>query len=222
MKNLVVHIDDQSTAFLAGIYDDLPARGTAVLWYSVPKEHEPNLLEDIQRRERVFILGHGTPHGPLGHDVNWSALAPALAKKTGNLYIWCMADEFVREHKLSGLACGMFLSEVREAELYGISATSEQVASSNSFFSKVVRVALAMNDLSLVRQMYRMDDNPVADFNRNRIHTFVDGVSTPEQYREPLENRLKWDVEKLKKYMGPWDGWADPYWNPRQAEAPAL
>jgi hypothetical protein len=73
------------------------------------------------------MLGHGSPFGLLnfgqfpgaGSHIIDESMALPLKCKTSSIFIWCYSDQFIQRHGLKGMSCGMFISEVREAEYYG-------------------------------------------------------------------------------------------------------
>jgi hypothetical protein len=122
MKTLIIHPKDPTTNVLKGIYSGI--NNKTVINGGIPKL---DLRKLMNTHERIFMLGHGSPWGLLsmgqfpntnGYIID-DSMAVELREKTNNLYIWCHANQFVRRHGLSGLKCGMFISEVVESFIYG-------------------------------------------------------------------------------------------------------
>lgn len=104
------------------------------------------------------------------------SMAVELKDKTLNLYIWCHADQYVRRHRLSGLNCGMFISEVMEAFIYGFEDVDlATIDRSNEIFVHIV--AKYINEPMGILYEKLIDEyglvaryNPVAKFNLERLH----------------------------------------------------
>ncbi len=121
MKTLIIHPQDPTTSFLSQIY--APLKNKTIIRGGISK---PELLKLIESQDRVIMLGHGSPYGLLNRGqfpgaglyiIDDSMVLP-LKNKINSVFIWCNADQFVQRHGLTGLNCGMFISEVREAEYY--------------------------------------------------------------------------------------------------------
>jgi hypothetical protein len=172
---LVIHMDDRSTDFLKVIYEGY---GFPVISQRVT---EQELREAIEAHPRIFMLGHGGPGGLFAgayqiHD----GFGDLLRSKRNGLYIWCNADAYARRNKLSGLVSGMFISEVGEARMFGITATQEEVDASNNAFSITVRAALDQGaPPSMVRQCYTHATCQITKFNQERLYVFAEGEPTP-------------------------------------------
>lgn len=179
MKTLVIHPADHTTDFLTGIYSRLNIK--TVVNGGIPKL---GLRKLIETHDRIFMLGHGSPWGLLsvgqfpntnGYIID-DSMAVELKEKTSNLYIWCHADQFVRRHGLSGLHCGMFISEVTEAYFYGFEDVDwATVEKSNEIFALIV--AKYINEPMEVlykKLIYEYcllaRTNPIARFNLERLY----------------------------------------------------
>jgi hypothetical protein len=98
-----------------------------------------------------------------------------LKQQNDNIYIWCNADKFVRNHNLKGLYSGMFISEVGEAEYCEVEATQNQVDTSNYLFSYLLGSQLLIDpDLrgayQNVGSQYSIlaESNKVVEYNSER------------------------------------------------------
>jgi hypothetical protein len=187
MKTLIVHPKDPSTDVLTGIYSSI--NNKTIINGGIPIL---DLKKLIKTHDRIFMLGHGSPWGLLsmgqfpftGTYIIDDSFVDELKGKTSNLYIWCHADQFVRRHRLSGLNCGMFISEVVEAFVYGFEdmdwATIEK---SNEIFVHIV--SKYINDPMEVlykKLIYEYEllawRNPIARFNVERLY-----LNSPASYK---------------------------------------
>jgi len=176
MKNLFVHMADESTDFLAEIYRGVPGK---VIRNDIPTDEMNQLIE---QHERVVMMGHGSPSGLFG--IASGAIisqrnAEALRDKE-NIYIWCHASAFVRNYDLKGFSTGMFISEVGEAVYCGINETpalQEHVTKSNDTFASLVRENIDKPTAEIhnnVKAYYncQYQDHPVVEYNSNRLVLF--------------------------------------------------
>lgn len=172
MKILVIHPFDPSTEFLREIY----ANVNATVVRKIPGNEEMMCL--IDGHDRIVMLGHGSPFGLFhingsGYIIH-SKLAWLLAEKD-NVYVWCHADQFVKNTKLKGFSSGMFISEVSEASMYGIKAPRTEVEISNYAFAFTLgRVIDKPSDIILetVKSEYVDTSSPVINFNHQRMYKF--------------------------------------------------
>ena len=180
MKTLIIHPDDRSTDFLRSIYRDL--KDATVITSDVPRKELHHLIE---QHEQVVMLGHGSPGGLF----NVARIGDGLFTISRNevpllrdkqcVFIWCHADQFVREHRLKGLSSGMFISEVSEAMWCRVPATQDEVDTSNDRFAQRLGEALAASEdhqqiLEHVATDYETLAmvNPVAAYNAERWYLF--------------------------------------------------
>jgi hypothetical protein len=142
MKRLVIHPKDRSTEFLSKVYENLD--GVTLVQGDVCKDQIRDLIDC---HDQAMIMGHGTPDGLLSvgqfpgslvHIIDRS-FGPQLAEKTNSVFIWCNADEYVNHNELKGFYTGMFISEVTEAYLMGLSGTTQrEVDESNISFVETI------------------------------------------------------------------------------------
>jgi len=178
MKTLVIHPGDRSTDFLKPIYKDITA---TVITGGVSKD---DVLKMINEHDRIMMMGHGSPWGLFsigkflnshGHIID-NTMVHALSQKKNNVFIWCNADQFVKRHELKGLYSGMFISEVGEAYVCGLSNTPQSTVdeSNNSFatmLGKVINKPLNEAYKSVKRQYTLLaKSNPVANYNSQRLY----------------------------------------------------
>lgn len=178
MNTLIIHPEDKTTNFLMRIYADIPK--ATVVTGGVTRERLKGL---IRSHDRVMMMGHGSFCGLLSvgnfpDSVMYAVdheFANLLRSKRESVFIWCYALSFVHKHGLHGFACDMFISEDLEAEMMGVSATSEQVEESNQAFGRIVGVNIHKESIPLyesVTEAYSelAKTNPVAAYNLKRLY----------------------------------------------------
>jgi len=185
MKTLIIHPEDPTTTFLDPIYAGIPNQ-TRVQGNCSKEE----VLDLIQAHDRVLMMGHGSPLGLMSmnkftiQNFGWSSYiidekaVRLLKAKKESLFIWCHADSFLEYHKgLPGFYTGMFISEVGEAEQYGVHGVSqEEVDESNHLFSREVEKAIHLPAAELCRQVKKgygqlaAAGNPIAAYNCERLY----------------------------------------------------
>ena len=168
--SLVIHPFDPSTTFLSAIYEQ---KHFDIV--NDPFVNQDQIVQLIETHKRIICLGHGSPFGLFGgyefllHD----GLSPILKHKE-LVSIWCHADQFMRVHRLNGFFCGMFVSEVGEADLYNIPyQDNKEIEISNNLFASVLGKYIDSagdNILELVQREYHDENNPVITFNRNGLY----------------------------------------------------
>jgi hypothetical protein len=186
MKNLIIHPQDPTTSFLSQIY--APLSNKTIIRGVICK---PELLKLIESHDRVLMLGHGSPRGLLNpgqfpdaglYIIDNSMVSP-LKNKTSSIFIWCNADQFVQRHGLAGLNCGMFISEVLEAENNGFDNMDwDLIDQSNERFALIVsRYINESVDILYQNLCYEYEilarTNPIARFNSERIYFTCAGTN---------------------------------------------
>jgi hypothetical protein len=169
MKTLVIHIEDRTTDFLKKIYENIDCT-------IIRDGYSGDIIREIKNHDRIIMCGHGCPSGLFGkRGMIISNFAVPYLRDKECIFIWCNADKFVKKHNLTGFYSGMFISEVTEAEMYGIKTNEEDICFSNIFFSRMVGNCLR-DDMSLketfmiVKDNYTDEKNPVVGFNNNRLY----------------------------------------------------
>ena len=183
MKTLVIHPNDRSTNFLTPIYINLKSfpdfDDVTIIRGGVTKDE---VDEQIKQHDRIMMMGHGSPQGLFAVGqfgmqafiINYTTV-PLLQDKEC-VFIWCNADQFVKEHNLKGLYSGMFISEVIEANVCGLPNTSQSIVDeSNDYFAKELG---SVSEKSLdemyqhIKYTYGLltEDNAVAEYNNNRLY----------------------------------------------------
>jgi hypothetical protein len=172
--------DDRSTDFLKPIYQNIPNK--TVVTGGIKRS---TVRELIQSHDRVIMLGHGAPSGLFAAGqfreammvIDYS-MVDLLRQGADNIYIWCNADQFVKQYGLKGIYSGMFISEVGEGE-YCLARTYPQtlVDTSNNTFATALGEALGMESSTrdifenmMVEYSDLITDNAIADYNFKRLY----------------------------------------------------
>lgn len=180
---LVIHPKDRTTAVLSAIYAGL--EDVRLLDQSVSNAGIKHALHHVSVNERIILLGHGSEKGLFSRTddtkdefdrliVNHSH-AYYLRKHNGNIVgVWCNADLFARKEGLHGLFSGMIISEMSEAELYGIETTPDELTSETEKLAQRLRALFDETvPLSEIPQRLKaMDDvhSPLTEFNYRNFH----------------------------------------------------
>lgn len=179
MKTLVIHPHDSTTDFLKPVYEHVPNR--TVIDGGVTREELGGL---IGSHDRIMMMGHGSPAGLLsvgqfpgaGIFIVDHRLMPVLENKKNSIFIWCNADHFVEYYELDGFYSGMFVSEVHEALMMGLTDISQVlIDQSNDWFS--LTAGRHINDASPERICENIKreygiltiTNSIAEYNHNRL-----------------------------------------------------
>lgn len=179
---LVIHPEDRTTDVLKILYEGLDAQ---VIVDDCSRPVIDHLLKHASTRERVMLLGHGSDKGLffrrddtknefdkviVAHRNNYM-----LRQHGGNMIgIWCHANLFAQAEGLHGLFSGMIISEMAEAEEYGIAATHEEILASNKvMFGKLRRLLDEKVLLHKIPEMMKAWDDehtPLSEFNYGNFH----------------------------------------------------
>jgi hypothetical protein len=172
-RTLVIHPHDQSTHFLKPIYESIPNKTIITGGLFVD---EVNKL--IYNHDQIIMLGHGSPRGLFGINFNRSYVVGEnqveLLQDKECIFIWCHADQFVKEHNLKGLHSGMFVSEVGEALMYKLKGDKQLVNESNDVFAHMLG-SVINNPLNEVFDYIKSDygrfakTNEIAKYNHERL-----------------------------------------------------
>lgn len=136
---LVIHPEDRTTTVLSILYEGVDVNVVSGNCSNKEMEH---LLHHVSTQEHIMLLGHGSDKGLFYREddtkndfdkiIVGHSHAFHLRKHGGNLIgIWCHADRFARAEGLHGLFSGMIISEVQEAEEYGVEVTQDEISASN-------------------------------------------------------------------------------------------
>lgn len=143
---LVIHPKDRTTAVLQLLYEGLEAQ---VVAGDCSNREMGRLLHHANTGERIMLLGHGADKGLFyrkddtksGFDkiIVGHPQAYLLRRHHGSMVgIWCHADLFAQAEGLHGLFSGMIISEMSEAEEYGVATDKESMDYANrTMFSQL-------------------------------------------------------------------------------------
>jgi len=178
MKTLVIHPHDETTHFLKPIYEDIPNKTVITGGWFIAE------VEDlISKHDRIIMLGHGSPRGLFGINFNRSYVIDKdtvdLLENKECIFIWCHADQFVKEHNLKGLYSGMFVSEVGEALMYNLKGDKKLINESNNAFAFMLGSVINKMPLNEAYNQVKKDYgwlsklNEIANYNNERLEYAV-------------------------------------------------
>lgn len=177
-KTLVIHPKDKTTDFLKPIYDNIYHK--TIINGGMTQEQ---LHEEINKYERIIMLGHGSPNGLFnmgdfvncGYIINHKSVEYLKGKE--NIFIWCNADSFVKKYELSGLYSGMFISDFGEATLFNKDNdwTEKCIVESNDKFAdilgKSINTTLDNTHLIVTKEYGKFgENNSIASYNNERLY----------------------------------------------------
>lgn len=179
---LVIHPRDKTTAMLSALYDRLSAHVVDDLRSTKEISH---LLHHTSAQERIMLLGHGSEKGlffrtddskdEFDKTIVGHPHAFHLRKHGGNIVaIWCNANRFARTEGLHGLFSGMIVSELKEAQLYQVETTIDELNRENIKISKRLRLLLdegiPLNEIP--ERILALNDvkSPLTTFNYNNFY----------------------------------------------------
>lgn len=174
-KTLIIHPKDNSTDFLAPIYESVPNK--TVIKGGIEKAR---LKELMYLHDRIMIMGHGSPQGlctvgafkGLDSVIVDDSMVKILKGKRNSVFIWCYADAFVKKHDLKGLYTGMFISELSEAydcDVEGVN--SSDVNESNTSFSALLSKCIENDTPSIFNDITNGYGN-IAKTNKIALYNF--------------------------------------------------
>lgn len=183
MKTLIIHPKDRSTQFLDVIYKNM--ENVTLITGGKTKQQ---ILELIKEHDRCMFMGHGSPAGlfSVGQFRGTSNayiidgfMVNELKKKDNTVFIWCNADQFVRQHGLKGFFSGMFISEVGEAYYCGLPGTTQDIVDESNYgFVEMLSECINQPQdvmFKTIKDAYGelAEANPVAYYNHSRLYLSV-------------------------------------------------
>jgi len=172
-KTLVIHPHDQSTHFLKPIYENIPNKTIITGGLFVD---EVNKL--IYNHDQIIMLGHGSPKGLFGVNFKRSYVIDEdqvdLLQDKECIFIWCHADQFVKQHGLKGFYSGMFVSEVGEALMYKLKGDKKLINESNNTFAFMLGSVINQPLPEIYKQVKKdygwlAERNEIAKYNHERL-----------------------------------------------------
>lgn len=177
---IVIHPKDRTTQMLEILYEATPHEKVND---TLSKNQLRSLLYAVSTSEPIMLLGHGCEEGLLTRNDDTKddfkklidhSFSHILKKHNGRIFaIFCHAKDFAEKEHLHGLFSGMIISEMEEAESYGIPTTIEELDKENIKLAKNLRVLLDKEIpwCEIPRMMQSLDDShtPLTEFN---YHSF--------------------------------------------------
>lgn len=179
---LVIHPKDHTIAYLSALYKGVD--NAVIISGNISRADLNHKLHHTPKSERILLLGHGSDKGlfwrnddmerfdgiVLGHPHTYH-----LRNHGSNIIaVFCNADKFAQEEHLHGLFTGMIISELSEAEEFGIQTSEEEIECENRKFVERLRSLLEGNVslCDIPQRMLEMDDShtPLTEFNYHRIY----------------------------------------------------
>jgi hypothetical protein len=169
MKTFVLHPDDRSTDFLKEIY--LGKGWTVCTRWGISKNY---MMAMVECHDRIIMMGHGCPQGLLGFTyIFMDSDFIKLLQTKQCVCIWCNADRYVIPNNIQGFYTGMFISEVSEANYFGINVHQDTVNRSNKLFAFEMKLCLDHDDpkdiCEEIRSTY-VGNSEVYEFNNKRLY----------------------------------------------------
>lgn len=178
---LVIHPTDKTTEMLSILYEGLEAR---LIETDCSNKEMGYLLRHTSPNERIMLLGHGSDKGLyfrkndeeedfdgiiVGHPQ-----AYYLLKHCGGIIgIWCHAVEFANKEGLHGLFSGMIISEMSEAEEYGVATDKESMDRTNRImFTQLRRLLGNGTPLHEIPECLKALDTTQSDLSRFNYERF--------------------------------------------------
>ncbi len=177
----MIHPKDRTTQMLSILYEGLGAR---LIEYNCSNREMGHLLHRLPPSERVMLLGHGCDKGLFfrkndeeeGFDgiIVGHPQAYYLRNHHGGIIgIWCHAVEFARKEGLHGLFSGMIISEISEAEEYGVLTDKESLDKTNRIMFAQLRKLLDDGvPLHTIPERMRALDSTQSDLSRFNYERF--------------------------------------------------
>ena len=172
----VIHTTDPTTQALTLLYEER----TDVTCRLTETATNGDVLRTIAEADSLMMLGHGNEYGLFSNPNRQgryerllvSARHAEFLRQKPCIGIWCKADEFARRYGLRGLFSGMIISEMEEAELYGVPTTKEELIEELHKFAR--RLAFCIDRYGpeeTPQQMKALDDkqSPLTRFNYERL-----------------------------------------------------
>ena len=173
MKTLIIHPHDESTHFLKPIYESIPNKTVITGGWGIV-----GVRTLISMHDRIIMMGHGSPKGLFGINFNRSYVidedtVDSLQYKKC-IFIWCHADQFVKQNGLKGLYSGMFVSEVTEALIYKLKGDKQLVTESNNTFAFMLGSVINQPLPEIYKQVKKdygwlAERNEIAKYNHERL-----------------------------------------------------
>lgn len=150
MKRLIIHPEDRTTAFLKTIYEGW--EDSEIHTEKLTSREVKKLFHHCSPTSQIMLLGHGSDKGLFYREDDTKPEFDCvmvghthrhfLQQHHNIIAVFCNADQFARAEGLHGLFTGMIISELSEAEEYGISTTQKELNTENAKFASCIRLLL--------------------------------------------------------------------------------
>lgn len=182
MKRLIIHPKDHTTDFLEALYEGWP--DCEIYRVKLTSKEVNQRFHHCSSATQIMLLGHGSDKGLFYREDSYEEGFDCvmvghphrhwLTKRHNIVGIFCNADEFARAEGLHGLFTGMIISEIEEAETYGIKTTEEELHMENIKFATRLRSLLdSQTPLhEIPERMRALDDShsQLTEFNYQRVY----------------------------------------------------
>lgn len=172
----VIHPKDRTTQMLEILYEGIACE---MVDTTLSKNQLRSILYSASSSEPIMLLGHGGEEGLYTRKDDTKdefsklidhSFSHILKKHSGKIFaVFCHAKSFAEQEHLHGLFSGMIISEMSEAELYGIPTTKEELAKENIKLAKNLRQLLdeEIPWHEIPEKMLSLDDShtPLTEFN---------------------------------------------------------
>ena len=208
---LFIHPYDITTDFLSKVYENIPEEEKTVIRDC--KISNSRLIRLIKSHDNVVMLGHGCADGLLcssySKDTTFdrliinSRLVEFLRTRKKLIGIWCHASDFFKKYNLYGFATGMFVSDISEANDYGLPMSTYDVEENNNLLVESLYKCFDKDIAYIYDYMCERFDslkstNKIANFNRNlfyynvkKFYDYNKTIISSEKEVTRLENELR-------------------------------
>lgn len=173
---LVIHPQDRSTEFLRTLYKDI--EGVTILRGEQSRKELSSILYHRPPGELFLLLGHGSGDGLFRKEGNdyrcYVGRSMAYCLKRHPLVgIWCHANRFAEGAHLHGFFSGMIISEMKEAQEYGVRTTEEELERENTRLAESLRQLLYVhNSFEEMREQITAMQGSVTELTQFNYHSF--------------------------------------------------
>ena len=171
MRTLFIHPTDPSTEFLNSVYADYIDNDDVTIIEGT--RISSRVIKDaLINADRVVFLGHGTEAGLLDMIGNRYVITSddlQFFRDKPVICYWCNANIFAEKYDLNAFATGMFVSELREADWYGLPLDQGLIDASNNLFCNILSRCVfddPANIRTIIERGYVDPTNPIICFNR--------------------------------------------------------
>ena len=178
---LVIHPTDRTTEMLSILYEGLEAK---LIESDCSNKEMGHLLRHASPSERIMLLGHGSDKGLFyRYDDTKDEFDKILVRHPHAFHlrnhgsniigIWCHAVEFAKKEGLHGLFSGMIISEMSEAEEYGVATDKESMEQTNRImFTQLRRLLDNGTPLHEIPECLKALDTTESDLSRFNYDRF--------------------------------------------------